>query len=458
MGRALLVDDESLIRRRVRPVLEALDLEVVEADDGKVAIERLRDGAFEVVVTDLRMPEVDGMAVIREVRALSPETPVIVLTASGRVEDCIAVMKAGASDFITKPFHADELRDVVQEAISARAERITRPPPRRDRRTPVTLIGDSPAMRSLLSMVERVGSSDATVLVTGESGTGKEVIARLLHGTSPRAGRPFVAVNCGAIPEGLVESELFGHARGSFTGAMERRIGRFAQADGGTLFLDEVGELSAAVQVKLLRVLQEREVTPVGDARPVTVDVRVIAATHRDLESLVAEGGFREDLYYRLAVVPIEVPPLRARADDIPALTHWFLDAANARNRCEVTFSDETMAVLRGYAFPGNVRELENLVERLVVTDEDGVITVDDLPNKVRSMRPAAAVLLGGGPDVEVISDAGVDMNSILRETENRLIDEALKKSGGNKARAAQLLGINRTTLVEKLKRRGHVD
>ncbi len=455
--KALLVDDENLIRKRVRPVIERLGLEVTEAADGKIALERLAETSYDLVVTDLRMPEVDGFTVVREVRAHHRDTAVVVLTASGRVEDCVAVMKAGAHDFVSKPFHEDELRDTLEEALTARSERPTRDASgtRRARRAPVTLIGESLAMRTLLSMVERIGGSEATVLVTGETGTGKEVIARLLHSSSVRAGRPFVAVNCGAIPEGLVESELFGHARGAFTGASERRVGRFVQADGGTMFLDEVGELPPAVQVKLLRVLQEREITPVGDSRSTPVDVRVIAATHRDLETMTAEGQFREDLFYRLAVVPLEVPPLRARVDDIPTLASWFLDAANARNRSRVQLGDDALEVLCGYPYPGNVRELENLIERLVITDDDDRISVDDLPAKIRSLRPAATVAFGGAAPTEVIPDGGIELNRILRETEDRLIDEAMKKAGGNKARAAQLLGINRTTLVEKLKRRG---
>jgi DNA-binding NtrC family response regulator len=454
--KALLVDDESLIRKRVRRVLDLLAFEVTEASDGREAIARLSETAFELVVTDLRMPEVDGMAVVRHVRERYPETLAVVLTASGRVEDCVEAMKAGAHDFVTKPFHEDELRDTLQAVLRSRVERPSRGAGgHRERRAPVTLIGESPAMRSLLAMVERIGGSDATVLISGESGTGKEVIARLLHGVSPRAGRPFVAVNCGAIPEGLVESELFGHARGAFTGAVERRVGRFAQADSGTLFLDEVGELPPAMQVKLLRVLQEREITPVGDARAIPVDVRVIAATHRDLEAMSLDGRFREDLYYRLAVVPLEVPPLRARAGDIPTLVTYFLSAANKRNRSAVRIEDDALTALRAYPFPGNVRELENLVERLVVTDDDGVVGVEDLPAKVRSLRPASTVALGGGTATEVIPDVGIDLNRILRETEDRLVDEAMRKAGGNKARAASLLGINRTTLVEKLKRRG---
>jgi len=450
MARALLADDEGAMRRRVRAILGDLGCEVVEAEDGRQAIEALGGGAFDLVVTDLRMPEVDGLGVLREVRARHRHVPVVVITASGRVADAVAAMKAGATDFVNKPFHEQELRDILAGAIQGPAASGAATP---RLRAPGSVIGDSQVMRDLLAQVERVGASEATVMITGESGTGKEVIARLLHGASGRAGRPFVPVNCGAIPEGLVESELFGHARGAFTGAVEKRVGRFVQADGGTLFLDEIGELPPSAQAKLLRALQEREVMPVGEIKPVPVDIRIVAATHRDLEAMVNQGKFREDLYYRLAVVPIDVPPLRARQRDIPPLARWFLDAANVRNRRSVTISDAAIQAMAGYAFPGNVRELENLIERLVVTDVDGVVTVEDLPAKVRSGggRPAA---VGTGP-TDTIPAEGIALDQVLRDTEDKLIDEALKQAGGNKARAAQLLGINRTTLIEKLKRRG---
>jgi DNA-binding NtrC family response regulator len=449
MTRALVADDEPAMRRRVKALLTDLGCEVVEAADGQLAVEALAGPAFDIVVTDLRMPELDGLQLLREVRSRNRHVPVVMITASGRVSDAVAAMKAGATDFVNKPFHEQELRDILAASLAPSS-----PGASNTRlRAPGSVIGDSKAIVDLLAQVERIGTSEATVMITGESGTGKEVIARLLHGASSRAGRPFVVVNCGAIPDGLVESELFGHARGAFTGAVEKRVGRFVAADGGTLFLDEIGELPPAAQAKLLRALQEREVVPVGDVKAVPVDIRVVAATHRDLEAMVATGTFREDLYYRLAVVPIEVPPLRDRAGDIPALARWFLDGANQRNRRHVSIDDATLRAMSGYAFPGNVRELENLVERLVVTDVDGVVTVDDLPAKVRKVRgtPAAAAAAGAAsPEL----GEGVSLDTVLRETEDRLLDEAMKQAGGNKARAAQLLGINRTTLIEKLKRR----
>jgi two-component system response regulator AtoC len=456
MARVLLADDEAAMRRRVKAILVDLGCEIVEAEDGQRAIDALAGGPFDLVVTDLRMPEVDGLGVLREVRARFRHVPVIVVTASGRVSDAVAAMKGGATDFVNKPFHEQEFRDILAATLTpAAASSAGGAQPRL--RAPGSVIGDSQVMVDLLGQVERVGPSEATVMITGESGTGKEVIARLLHGASGRAGRPFVVVNCGAIPEGLVESELFGHARGAFTGAIEKRVGRFVAADGGTLFLDEIGELPPAAQAKLLRALQEREVVPVGEVKAVPVDIRVVAATHRDLEAMVAEGKFREDLYYRLAVVPIEVPPLRARAKDIPPLARWFLDAANVRNRRSVSIAESALKVMGSYSFPGNVRELENLIERLVVTDVDGVVTVDDLPAKVKrgvEVTPVPSAHAASGPTPSL--EDGVSLDAVLRDTEDKLIDEAMKQAGGNKARAAQLLGINRTTLIEKLKRRGH--
>jgi DNA-binding NtrC family response regulator len=453
MPRALLADDEAAMRRRVKAILTDLGCEVVEAENGREAVDALAAGPFDLVVTDLRMPEVDGLGVLREVRARYRHVPVVVITASGRVTDAVAAMKSGATDFVNKPFHEQELRDILAAAISPAGPAGAAAPTNR-LRAPGSVIGDSQVMVDLLQQVQRVGASEATVMITGESGTGKEVIARLLHGASGRAGRPFVVVNCGAIPEGLVESELFGHARGAFTGAVDKRIGRFVAADGGTLFLDEIGELPPAAQAKLLRALQEREVVPVGEAKAVPVDIRVVAATHRDLEQMVTDGKFREDLFYRLAVVPLEVPPLRARASDIPALARWFLDAANVRNRRSVTIADSALKVMTGYPFPGNVRELENLIERLVVTDVDGVATVEDLPAKIRKTPDGAGTSAASAPQLE----DGMSLDSVLRDTEDKLIDEAMKQAAGNKARAAQLLGINRTTLIEKLKRRAPRD
>ncbi|HEY7957622.1 MAG: sigma-54-dependent transcriptional regulator [Polyangia bacterium] len=449
MTRALVVDDDPAIRRSIKAVARDVGCEVTDAEDGLDAVGKLGAGRFDVVITDLRMPRADGFAVLAAVSSRQPGTPTIMLTAHGAVAECVTAMKGGAFDFLTKPFHAEELEAAIRRAleVTQRSGRAGKDPARE--RPQVSIIGDSPRLRAVLDSVERVATTDATVLIAGETGTGKEVIARLVHGLSDRAGRPFVAINCGAIPEGLIESELFGHARGSFTGATDKRVGRFVQAEGGTLFLDEVGELPPATQVKLLRVLQEREVTPVGESRSVAIDVRVIAATHRDLEAMVETGAFRQDLYYRLNVVPLEMPALRDRAEDIPALANHFLADAGRRLGRELRLSPEALEALCRYAWPGNVREVENLIERVAILGKGGEITVADLPEKFR--HPPVAT---GGAAAPPLPEDGLDLVRALGDIEGKLIDEALRKSGGNRSQAARLLGLNRTTLIEKLKRK----
>jgi DNA-binding NtrC family response regulator len=460
MPLVMVVDDDAAVRRSVRKILKGMGLEVVEAGGGTEAIARIGEGGYDMVITDLRMPDIDGFAVLARSREKHPAAPVIMLTAHGDVQECVAAMRAGAANFLTKPFHVDELEEIVRQALEAASVPRPSPPPRRGapptpraQQTQMAIIGESPRLKALLETVERVASSDATVLLTGETGTGKEVIARLIHGTSARVGKPMVAVNCGAIPENLVESELFGHAKGSFTGASERRVGRFVQADGGTLFLDEVGELPLSAQVKLLRVLQQREVTPIGEAQPVSVDVRIVAATHRDLEAMVADGKFRDDLYYRLNVVPLDVPPLRQRREDVPLLARHFLDERCRRVARRLAFSAEALEALCRYHWPGNVRELENLIERLTVLTRGDEITVADLPPRVRSGDVPGGDGWPAAPPR--LSDEGIDLVKTLEEIEDRLIAEALRRAAGNKSHAAKLLGLNRTTLVEKLKRKG---
>ncbi|MCC7537063.1 MAG: sigma-54-dependent Fis family transcriptional regulator [Deltaproteobacteria bacterium] len=320
------------------------------------------------------------------------------------------------------------------------------------------LRGEHPALLEALDIIRRVADTDATVLVTGESGTGKELVARAIHRASARSGRPFVAINCGAVPEGLLESELFGHAKGAFTGAHTARVGRFAQADGGSVFLDEIGEIGAALQVKLLRVLQERDVTPVGDARTYPVDIRVIAATNRDLEAMSAPGGpFRSDLYYRLNVIQLVMPPLRERATDIPLLLAHFVEERNRRHNRRVSgVTPEAMSLLCAYGWPGNVRELQNVVERIVVLKGQGSIEVRDLPERIRSAPPnARSTVPPSSAPLMLLPEDGIDLRDVLDQLEHHLIRQALERAGGNKNRAAALLRLQRTTLVEKLKRRG---
>jgi DNA-binding NtrC family response regulator len=448
----LIADDDPAVRGLLRTTLSRCGQTTTEAEDGQAAIEQLAAHPFEVVITDLSMPRVDGFEVLRRARELQPRTPVIVLTAEGSIRDCVSAMKAGAFNFLTKPFNPRDLLEAV-----ARATRTRTPgggPTGRERdegRPQVALVGDSKAMQQVIGVIERVARTNATVLVTGESGTGKEVVARLLHGSSGRPTGPFVAVNCGAIPESLIESELFGHVKGAFTGAHETRAGRFVQAHGGTLFLDEVGELPLAMQVKLLRVLQEREVTPVGESHPKTVDVRIIAATNVDLEAMVRERRFRQDLYYRLEVLPIRLPALRERFDDIVPLARHFLDAANRRLGSQVELGEDALALMKSYAWPGNVREMENLFERLVILSQTGTIAAADLPERMRGQATSSDAVVQASSD---LARGTIDLVATLSAIEDSLIEQAIRQAEGNRTRAAELLGLSRTTLVDKLKRR----
>jgi DNA-binding NtrC family response regulator len=450
MPHVLVVDDDAQIRRMVRRIVRGLGCEVTEAEDGVDAVGKLTGTRFDLVLTDLRMPRGDGMEVLEALRDRQPGTPSVMLTAHGAINECVAAMRAGAVDFLTKPFHADELENVVKRAL-ARPGATAEPKPSKTElgRPQASLIGESQALQRVLEVVERVARTDATVLVTGETGTGKEVLARLIHGMSPRAGRPLVALNCGAIPEGLVESELFGHAKGAFTGAVDKRSGKFTQADGGTIFLDEIGELPLATQVKLLRVLQDREVTPVGSSDSMPIDVRVVAATHRDLEAMAGTGQFRQDLFYRLDVVRIDMPSLRTRREDIPLLANHFLNIASARLKRHLAFAGETLDALIRHDWPGNVRELENTVERMAILSPDDTILPVHLPPRVQQSGPVPA-----GVVKPQLPEEGIDLQEALEAIEERLIAEALRRADGNKTLAARLLGLNRTTLIEKLKRK----
>jgi two-component system response regulator AtoC len=448
----LVVDDDSGVRVTLRGMLARRGFNVIEAADGAAAIARLNTGPVDVVITDLVMPQANGFEVLRRARECQPRTPVIMLTAEGSIRDCVAAIQAGAFNFLTKPFQASDVEEQVRAALNSRD---SMPRPRRSTgdlsRPQVALIGQPKLLRDVIDSVERLAGNTSTVLISGESGTGKEVVARLLHSSTQRAGRPFIAVNCGAIPESLIESELFGHAKGSFTGATEARAGKFLQAEGGTLFLDEISELQLALQVKLLRVLQEREVTPVGEANARRVDVRIIAATNRDLETMVNEGTFRKDLFYRLDVIPLKLPALRDRYEDIPILANYFLEANNRRLGRKVALSDEALSFMQLYEWPGNVREMENLIERLVVLCKGDVIGGSDLPARVRAV--------GGGPGLgdasAALSHGAIDLPATMDGIERTLLEQALRQAGGNKTRAAALLGLSRTTLIDKLKRFG---
>jgi len=450
-ARILIVDDELPVLQAVRGVIEQMGHQAREANDGAQAIAALESESFDLVVTDLRMPNQDGFAVVRRARELPAHTPAVVLTASASIADCVEAMQAGAFNFLVKPLDRDELRKVVSNALSA-----ARPHSHSaDEAQPgagqpqAALIGESPVLRRCLDIVESVAPTDATVLLLGESGTGKEVVARLIHAFSSRAAGPFVAVDCAALPEALAESELFGQAK---TGGSEGQPGRFVEADGGTLLLDDVTALPFAVQGKLLRVLQDRAVKPMGDARIRQVNTRVLAATNQDPEALVREGKFRADLFFRLNVVPITLPGLRERTEDVPRLAEHFLALACRHTGKNVKFSEAALVTLQLYDWPGNVRELENMVERLVILSPSDTIGVADLPDQVRtpSARLAAVAAAATGTPGDHI-----DLAATLSRIEATLIARAMKAANGNKTRAAEALGLNRTTLIDKLKRVG---
>jgi two-component system response regulator HydG len=442
MGKPILiVGNEPAITAVVVGVARTLGCDATTATSAAGAIARLGKTRFALVIADLGLPAGEGAAVIMKARTCRPAVPALALTAHGSVAGAVEGLRAGAADVVAKPFHTSALEDAITRVTSGCASR--RPTPG------VAIIGDHPAMRLVLDRVDQIADTDASVLIRGETGTGKEVIARLIHGASRRRTGPFVAVNGAAIPEALAEAVLFGHVAGAFGGAHGARIGRVVAADGGTLFLDEIGEMPKRLQAKLLRALQDREVTPVGSGSPIAIDVRVVAATHRDLDQLVADGRLREDLFYGLDVVPIEIPPLRARREDIPALAEHFRREVNAREGRSVPgFALDVMQRLAHYDWPGNVRELENLVERAVVIAGTRMVVSKDLPShmctQILDLERAARDLPMGG----------VDLPWLLTEIEERMISEAMGRAGGNRNRAAALLRLNRDTLVEKLRRR----
>lgn len=437
MAVVLLVDDDAGTRTVLGRIVTRLGHEVVAADGSSRAIGVLSTRKVDLALTDMEMPDGSGFDVLEA--GIRTNVPVVIVTGHGSVEMAVGAMKKGAANFLAKPFTPDSVASVIEDVLgrtSAEANGAA---------TPTFFpVSTNTEFKRVLATLERVADTDATVLLTGESGTGKEVIARAIHASSKRRAKAFAAVNCGAIPEALLESELFGHARGAFTGATTGRRGRFQVAEGGTLFLDEIGDMSPVLQVKLLRVLQERTYEVLGESTPVTADVRFIAATHRNLTKMVADGAFREDLFYRLNVVPLHLPPLRDRVGDIPALAKKFVADANAAHTRSVTgLADDAMAILASHSWPGNVRELSNVVERAVVLKGSGVLEAVDVPPlDERQARSEMALPL-----------AGLDLSDTLARIERNLIDQAMDRVRGNKTLAASLLRINRTTLVEKLKR-----
>jgi two-component system response regulator AtoC len=456
----LLVEDEAPLRQAVAEQLANRGYRVAQADSGEGAIALLAEFAFDVIVSDLRLPGMDGAALVQAAVDRYPDIIAIVITGYGTVKDAVDAIKRGAWDFVNKPFQIDELLHVLESAIEQRrlkSENAYLRAQLDERYRFDGIIGKSRPMARLLQLVETIAGTNSTILVTGETGTGKEVVARSIHHNSPRRMNRFVALNCSAIPETLLEAELFGHVRGAFTGASGNRQGRLEQAHKGTLFLDEVGTMSAALQMKLLRVLQEREFERVGDSHTIKVDVRVIAATNSDLTKLVAEGEFREDLFYRLNVIPVHLPPLRERKDDIPLLVRHFLDKLTADDRAaaggrDITVLQEAMRRLMAYHWPGNVRQLENAIERAVAFAAGRTqIDVGDLPPEIQEARDgslSAAVASGVS-----LPEDGMNLDRFIAGIERDLIHRSLERTGGNKGEAARLLGLKRTTLVEKLKR-----
>lgn len=454
-SQVLVVDDEELYRRAIERILHRAGYGVVMAHDGADALEQIAEHSIDLVLCDIQMPGINGLELVRQIHDVEPDLPCIVMTGYNTPENSIEALQAGAYWYLEKPFEHDRLdviRQLVAQAIEhGRLKSENRHLQRqlRSRHKFDSIIGKSASLGRTLAIVEKVADTESTVLISGESGTGKELVARALHYNSRRADRKLVTVNCGAIPEELLESELFGHVKGAFTNAVNHREGRFAVAHGGTIFLDEIGDMSPNLQVKLLRVLQERTFEPVGSSKTTKVDVRIIAATHQHLPRLIKEGRFREDLYYRLNVLPIEVPALRDRSEDLPLLIHHFLDVARQERGARIDgLSDEAMQRLMDYHWPGNVRELENLMERLTVLVGVGDIQADDLPAHIL----AEPMTQAWAPRVP---STGLDFNVVVGDFESDLIQQALAHTHWNKNRAAGLLGLNRTTLLEKIKKRG---
>ena len=449
----LLVEDEAPLRVAVAERLGDLGYDVVQAGSGEAALEALAEFAFDVVITDLRLPGVDGAHVIEAAVGRYPEIIGIVITGYGTVRDAVDVIKRGASDFVTKPFQFDELKHALDGAIERRrlkSENAWLREQLQQRYSFEGIVGRSQAMRDLFQTLETVARTASTILITGETGTGKEVVARAIHHASPRRAQRFVALNCSAIPENLLEAEIFGHVRGAFTGAIGSRQGRLEQAHRGTLFLDEVGTMSMPLQMKMLRVLQEREFERVGDNQTIKVDVRVIAATNADLGRMVQDGAFREDLYYRLNVIPVTLPPLRDRREDIPLLVQHFLKKfCDEAPRPAMTVSQAAMRTLMTYGWPGNVRQLENAMERAVaLSGGRNQIELSDLPGDIQRASSAGDLIPGLS-----LPDEGLDFDAFISRVEHEVIRRALERTGGNKAAAASVLNLKRTTLVEKLKR-----
>jgi two-component system response regulator AtoC len=446
-AKILLVEDEELSRESLTKLLKTAGYAVKGAASGEKAIQLLDTERFDIVVADLFLPDSNGIDILKTVKGNSPQTEVILITGHASAETAVKAMKEGAFDYITKPLNFEELQIILTKAAEKHQllnENVYLRKQLRDKYGFDNIIGNSPAMQKVFSRMRRIIGTESTVLILGESGTGKEIVAKAIHFNGPRKDKPFIAVNCAAIPESLLESELFGHLKGSFTGAIRDKIGKFEAANFGTIFLDEIGTMPMHLQTKLLRVLQEQEVEKVGSTKPVKLDVRVISATNINLEEEVKKGNFREDLFYRLNVIPIVIPPLRSRVEDILPLTKHFIEkCCKEMKRPVMTVSKEVLQTMELYLWPGNVRELENVVERVVALTDGNSITLQDLPANIREQA------------MTKVTERGVDLTRTINEIEKQMITEALSLTKGVKAQAAAMLKLNRTTLVEKMRRLG---
>ncbi|MDP1921736.1 MAG: sigma-54 dependent transcriptional regulator [Myxococcales bacterium] len=455
MSRVLVVDDESNLRKVLAAILRKEGYEVAIAENGEVAQAEFEKNGADVVITDMVMPKVGGLELLKSVHAIRPDVPVIIITAHGTVDSAVEAIKAGAFDYITKPFEQSEIQSVVAKAARTQEANQAHVPPEGRPRT--AIVGDSPQVQEVFKIIDKVADSPSTVLITGESGTGKELVATALHDGSSRKDKPLIKISCAAIPKDLMESELFGYERGAFTGAVTSKPGRFELADGGTLFLDEIGEVPIEMQVKLLRVLQESEFERVGGIKTTRVDVRLIAATNRDLEAEVDAGRFRKDLFYRLNVVPLHLPPLRERRTDVPSLARHFIQKYNKRlNKKIEGIADDALVMLQAYPWPGNIRELENMMERVLLFADGPRIEVKDLPEPVRtSLQSAVAQMTDTATPMVGETPLKDFLKAKQAEIEKAFIVQALAKTEGNVTRAAKLLGISRKSLQTKMKEFG---
>jgi len=449
----LIVDDDAGVRETLACLLKEAGYNTAAVADGPPAVAMAKQTSFNLYMIDLRLPSMSGIAAMEKIREINAEAVCIVLTAHATIALSVQAMKAGAFDFISKPFQTDVVLNLVKNALEfnrLKHENISLKKMVRDKYRFENMVGSSPQMNKVYELIERVSDSDSTILIQGESGTGKEVVAKTIHYNSARRDKPFIPINCAAIPEALLESELFGHEKGAFTGATSSRTGRFELAHGGTLLLDEIGEMPLSLQVKLLRVLQEQTFERVGGARSIQVDVRILAATNQDLEEEIEAKRFREDLYYRLNVIPVQIPPLRKRKEDIPLLVEHFIHKINEKKNKNVQgITPDALKLLLNYYWPGNIRELENLIERMIVLMNGGdSINAEDIPEKLTKPRRRNI------PFYFKLPEEGIVFSDVVSAFENQILDQSLTRAKGIKNKAAQLLHMNRTTLVEKLKKR----